>query len=130
MREKNSFLFLCDEGTESECLARQLVGTTQANALWALAVKQGDDIYLFNYNTGVVRGPYSARSGADCHQPEAWEGRYPVQVNISISSLTRECHTRSQSSPSIVKRGRPTGEIGRAASELFAWLQREGIPIA
>ena len=58
--ESRAFLFLCDQATESECLAKRLMGTPQSNALWALSVQPGDHVYLFNFNTRVIRGPYAA----------------------------------------------------------------------
>ena len=37
-----SYVFLCDATTETECLNRRLVGTTQQNALRALNIRPGD----------------------------------------------------------------------------------------
>lgn len=57
MAEGRAFLFLCDQATEFECLTRQLMGTPQANALWAMNIQPGDYIYLFNFNTRVIVEP-------------------------------------------------------------------------
>ena len=61
-------------------MRKNLVGTTQANAIWALAVREEDNIYLFNFKTGVIRGPYKAISTTDCHDPSAWSGKFPIQA--------------------------------------------------
>jgi hypothetical protein len=44
----------CDLTTEVECLDRHLVGTPQANALWALSIHPGDYIYLFGASGYLV----------------------------------------------------------------------------
>jgi Development and cell death domain len=116
----------CDNTTESECLQKQLVGTTQSNALWSMNIKPGDDIYLFNFNTGLVRGPYSATSGTDSHEPTAWGGKFPVQVRISKTLLTKQGYNSAASSPPILARKRPSGELGKDAGQIFTWLQEFG----
>jgi Development and cell death domain len=125
MSSKNGFIFLCDQETESECIAKQMVGTTQLNALWAATIKSGDDIYLFNFKTGVVRGPYSASSAADCFDRSAWGGRFPIQVRISATNYTRHADSRTANAPSVLRKKRPSGELGTAPQELFLWLQTQ-----
>lgn len=125
MPSKNAFMFLCDQETESECLANLMVGTTQLNAIWAAAIKSGDDIYLFNFKSGVVRGPYSAASGVDCFDRSAWRGRFPIQVRISPTDYTRQADSRTANAPSVLMKKRPSGDLGTAAQELFLWLQTQ-----
>jgi hypothetical protein len=127
MTEKNAFMFLCDQTTELECLEKQMVGTSQANAIWAMTVKMGDHVYLFNFNTGVVRGPYSASSSADCFDAAAWGGKFPIQVRISKTAWTRQADNRATNAPAILRKKRPSGEIGPAAIILFSWLQEHGV---
>ena len=128
--EKNAFMFLCDQDTELECLRLQLLGTTQMNALWAMRIKEGDDLYLFNFNTGTVRGPFLAISRADCHELKAWGGNFPIQVRMRATDLTRRSDTRHPNVPRFLlsRKRRPSGDLGRDASELFAWLQEVGEP--
>lgn len=123
------FMFLCDHATESECLQKQLVGTTQLNALWCMNIKAGDDIYLFNFSSGLLRGPYLAVSGADCHEPAAWGGKFPIQVRVSKTPLTRQVHSSSANAPVILKKKRPSGELGEATRELFVWIQQSGLQV-
>jgi hypothetical protein len=129
MAEERAFLFLCDQATESECLARQLMGTPQANALWALDIKPGDYIYLFNYNTRFIRGPYRAVSGADCHEPLAWRGKFPIQIRVSTTGLTKMADSHSPGAPGVLSRRRPLHVLGAAAADVFAWIQEAGKPI-
>jgi hypothetical protein len=125
MPSKNAFMFLCDQDTESECLAKQMVGTTQLNAIWAAAIKSGDEIYLFNFKTGMVRGPYSADSSVDCFDRSAWGGRFPIQVRISATDYTKQADSRTADAPSVLRKKRPSGNLGTAAQELFLWLQTQ-----
>jgi hypothetical protein len=129
MAEGRAFLFLCDQATESECLTRQLMGTPQANALWAMTIQPGDHIYLFNFNTRFIRGPYTAVSSADCHEPSAWRGKFPVQVRIATTSLTRVADGHSPGAPGVLSRRRPVQVLGAASAELFSWIQVAGNPI-
>src|SRR5580700_10844016 len=117
---KSSFMFLCDQTTEAECLQKQIVGTTQLNALWCMDVKAGDDIYLFNFKTGVVRGPYVAISGTNCHEPTAWGGKFPIQVRISQTPMTKQADARAVNAPPILRKKRPSGALGKMGSGLFA----------
>jgi hypothetical protein len=126
MAEKNSFIFLCDQATESECLNKELVGTPHANAIWAARIKTGDDIYLFNFNTGLIRGPYAASSGADCFDSTAWGGKFSVQVRIAKTPLTKQAYSNAANAPSMLRKPRPSGDLGLAAKDLMSWLQECG----
>jgi Development and cell death domain len=103
-----------------------MVGTTLANALWAATIKPGDDIYLFNFEARRLYGPYLAVSGADCHDPSAWGGGFPLQVKTSKTALTRRVKDCSSNAPAILSKRRPTGEIGRWRKELLTWQQENG----
>src|SRR5712671_2608829 len=111
----NAYMFLCDEGTESECLQRQLVGTTQENALPAMAINQGDDIYLFNFNTGTVYGPFLATTKADCHDVGAWSGKFPVQVRTERTTFTRRSDIRNPRAPAFLRKKRLAFGLGNHA---------------
>ena len=129
MAEQQAFLFLCDQSTEAECLARQLVGSPQDSALWAMSVQPGDHIYLFNYNTRIIRGPYIAGSVADCHDPAAWQRKFPIQVKIMPNEFTRTADGKSPEAPAILRRRRPTHVLGAEAGALFSWIQATGSPV-
>jgi hypothetical protein len=127
MGEKRAFLFLCDQTTELECLTRELVGSPQANALWAMSIQPGDYIYLFNFNSRFIRGPYAAISTADCYEPSAWRGKFPIQVKVATTSLTKLADSHSRGAPGVLSRRRPDHVLqGAVASELFSWIQESG----
>jgi development and cell death domain-containing protein len=90
------YFFLCDHVTEVECLARQLVGTTEANIEWTLQIVPGDTIFMYNFQTGDMLGPFTATSGADCHEQKAWRGKFPVQVRFNKTLASRKINLRTQ----------------------------------
>ena len=126
MTEERAFLFLCDETTEQECLSKHLVGAPQAGAIWAVAIQPGDYIYLFNFNTRFIRGPYTAVSWADCHDPSAWRGMFPIQVRIASNDFTSVADCHSPPTPAVLTRRRPRHVLGTAAVGLFSWIQERG----
>jgi Development and cell death domain len=125
-QNKNAFIFPYNYVTESECLQRQLVGTIQQNAIWPMNIKIGDDIYLFNFSTGLIHGPFLAVSSADCHEPTAWGGKFPIQVRICKTPLTRQAYKQAANTPQILRKRRISGDLGEAAREVFSWLQECG----
>lgn len=130
-RDRNAFMFLGDIVTESECLRLRLLGTTQANARWALKIKEGDNLYLFNFDIGTVQGPFLALSSADCYDPNAWGGNFPVQVRMQSTAFTRRSYIQRPNVPDVpvcLRRRRKSGDITNDASELFSWLQQVGEP--
>jgi len=125
--KESAFLFLCDEATEAECITRQLMGTSHANALWAMSVQKGNYIYLLNFNTRVIRGPYTAVSTADCYEPSAWGGRFPVQVKVAKTTLTKRAEGHLPGAPGVLSKSRPPHALlGAASVELFSWIQAVG----
>jgi hypothetical protein len=88
--EVKAFVFVCDEDTEQVCLDRKLVGTTLANGLWTSEIQLGDEIFLYNFQSGTIWGPFVAETRIDQHDATAWSGRFPLQVRIAISGATRK----------------------------------------
>ena len=126
---ERTYLFVCDHETETECLAKKLVGSPQANAIWALQIKENDYIYLINVNTRVARGPYLALTAADCHDSTAWHGRFPVQVKIATTALTKNASAHSAGAPHFLLQRRLRHSLKEyEASELFSWIQQCGTP--
>ena len=83
-------MFVCDEQTQQACLDGKLVGTTLANGLWTSEIQLGDEIFLYNFQTGTIFGPFAADTRVDQHEPSAWGGRFPLQVRISASGVTKK----------------------------------------
>ena len=126
MADKNAFMFFCSHATEAECIEKQLVGSTQENAIWTMGINKGDDIYLFNFDTRTIRGPYSAASTVDCYDAFAWRGKFPVQVRIVETARTRKADSNAADAPSILSRRLPPHNLGTAAAQLLEWIQKVG----
>lgn len=84
-------MFLCDESTEKECLERLLLGTSpNPKVLPTLQqVAPGDYLFLYNYESGRLRGPYVALTALTQNlEPNAWRNSthsrgFPWQVKVS-----------------------------------------------
>lgn len=64
------------------------MGTTLANGLWTSEIQPGDEIFLYNFQTGTIFGPFVAETRVDQHDASAWGGRFPLQVRVSASAAT------------------------------------------
>ena len=87
-----AYCFLCDAGTEQECLDRLLFGTNEKGySEYSLSnVQEGDSLFLWNYDTGVLRGPFVALTKCEANiEPNAWKNApghgkgFPFQVRVS-----------------------------------------------
>jgi len=108
-----TFAFLCDSRTEKECFEKQLVGTTQANAVWAASIQRGDTLFLYNFHSGFVHGPLAASGKADLHDPHAWGAQFPIQVRFEKLDATRSVRAADVASSStlkVLRRGGPLTE--------------------
>jgi hypothetical protein len=105
--------------TEEECFGRNLVGTTQQNALWALNIELGDILFMYNFQSGILHGPFEAKSRADCYETNAWGGRFPVQVRFTSITPFRSVRAAERVSPETLKVLRRGGPLNAAnATEL------------
>jgi hypothetical protein len=83
------FIFLCDLTTEQECLDRSLFGTNpgESHRDHYSKIAVGDRLFLYNFETGQLRGPYAALT--PCRQnidPAAWRKsrrNFPWQVRVA-----------------------------------------------
>lgn len=86
-----SYIFLCDFSTEQECLERKLFGTNpgEAHQHHYSKVKVGDTLFLYNFETGQLRGPYSATTPCKMNiEVTAWKKskrHFPWQVRVDDS---------------------------------------------
>ena len=87
-----SFIFLCDMSTEQECLDRRLFGTNagENHRLHYSKVAVGDRLFLYNFEIGTLRGPFTVLTpyGLD---PKAWKKTrrsFPWQVRVDSSSVS------------------------------------------
>ena len=79
-----AFIFLCDMTTERECLDRMLFGTNNGDNYSSVDV--GDRLFLYNFELGVLRGPFIAATKSIHNlEPDAWKKsrrRFPWQVRV------------------------------------------------
>jgi hypothetical protein len=105
-----AYVFLCDAVTEEECLRRRLAGTTQQNVLWVLKIQLEDTLFIYNFQSGILHGPLIVKASLDCHEPDAWGGRFPVQVRFEMAEDFHSVRAAEFASPAtlrIVRRGGP-----------------------
>ncbi len=76
--------FICKKETEAECFQRRLFGDTERMWESVKEVKKGDTLFLYNIETDVLFGPFTAScDGGYNVEPEAWGGRFPAQVRVN-----------------------------------------------
>lgn len=83
-----AFIFLCDLTTEQECRNRKLFGSNPGDAhrFHYSNVAVADTLFLYNFDTGFLRGPYSATTRCMSNiEPDAWKKTrrsFPWQVRV------------------------------------------------
>ena len=83
-----AYVFLCDFTTEAECLDRKLFGTNpgEQHQHHYSKVVPGDTLFLYNFETGQLRGPYKAATACLMNiVPAAWKKSrrsFPWQVRM------------------------------------------------
>ena len=88
-----SFIFLCDTTTEQECLDRSLFGTNAGEGYdrHYRHVAIGDRLFLYNFETGVFRGPFAALTAClNNLEPKAWKKTrrsFPWQVRVDGKAM-------------------------------------------
>ena len=80
---KRSFLFVCTNKSEGECLDRLLFATEKSYGPVVLRIRRGDILFLNNIDTDVLHGVFKAVSdgGLDIEEG-AFNGRYRYQVKV------------------------------------------------
>lgn len=80
--------FVCKNDTEAECFKRALFGDTASFRDLVKDVKRGDTLFLYNIESDVLFGPFTAASdGMPDLEPTAWRGRFPAQVRVDFQTL-------------------------------------------
>jgi len=91
-----TFIFLCDMTTEQECLDRMLFGTNAGENLQHhySKVAVGDRLFLYNFETGLMRGPFIATTACTHNlEPTAWKKSrrsFPWQVRVDGSGASKK----------------------------------------
>ena len=82
-RAPNGYVFLCNNGTERECLERKLFGSPKSEWNRVSQVKEGDMLFLLNYQTNRLHGVFEAISDGKMDiEPYAFGGYFPAQVRV------------------------------------------------
>lgn len=90
MIDQIGYIFLCSDATEDECLKRKLLGGGDSYFKHIKSLKIGDLVYLYNYNSKRLHGPFIASSVATKDLvSSAWGGQYPWQITFSSPSKCR-----------------------------------------
>lgn len=89
-----AFIFLCDTGTEQECLDRLLFGTNSGSVYQRslVRIQIADYLFLWNFQTGILRGPFIALTKCVPNlEPNAWRDApghargFPFQVRVGAN---------------------------------------------
>ena len=103
MLARAGHFFACTNKTEQECFDRMLFGTGKPHGDGVLQIKKGDLLFLVNVDSDTIRGPYIAESaGGKDLVPDAWRGKYPYQVHISMNG---EVHQTSSAKKILTQIG-------------------------
>lgn len=88
----NAYTFLCSKNTEQECMDRFLLGAP-SDAIYRdylRYVEAGDYLFLWNYDTGCFRGPFTALTKCAANiEPDAFRNvpshrnGFPMQVRVN-----------------------------------------------
>jgi DNA modification methylase len=80
---ERGYIFACTSKSEKECLDRMLFATSKVYGENVLKIRRGDPLFLLNLDSDTLYGTFKAKSaGAKDIVPEAWQGRYPYQVQV------------------------------------------------
>ncbi len=83
-KEPNGYVLACTSKSERECFDRMLFATNRVYGENVLKIRKGDMLFLFNLDTDMLYGTFKAASdGAKDIVPQAWNGKYPYQVQVS-----------------------------------------------
>ena len=124
------YFFLCDRSTETECLERQLFGTTTLNFEWAGAIVPGVPVFLYNFQTGDIWGPFEAVSTADCYESQAWGRKFPVQIRVAKTAASRKSNLIAANRKEFLtwRRSRPDHVLDDPlANSLLGWMREQGM---
>jgi len=83
MQPRSGHIFACTSKSEQECFDRMLFATSRVYGENVLKIEKGDLLFLLNLDSDTLYGTFRAKSkGARDIIPDAWNGRYPYQVQV------------------------------------------------
>jgi len=82
-RPPNGYVFLCNYRTERECLEKKLFGAPKSEWNRLSQVKEGDILFLLNYQSNRLHGVFEATTDGTLNiEPYAFDGYFPAQVRV------------------------------------------------
>ena len=82
-RPLSGYVFLCNNRTERECLEKKLFGAPKSEWNRVSQVKEGDILFLLNYQRNHLHGIFEAASDGKMNiDPHAFDGYFPAQVGV------------------------------------------------
>jgi len=101
-RPPSGYVFFCNNRTEIECLEKKLFGSP--NSMWnrVSQVKNGDILFLFNYQNNRLHGVFEAvTDGKMDIEHYAFDGSFPAllswlnseKINYFLKNELRACLT-------------------------------------
>lgn len=82
-RPANGYVFLCNNRTERACLEKKLFGAPKSNWDRVSQVREGDILFLLNYQTNRLHGIFEAvTDGTMDIEPHAFDGYFSAQVRV------------------------------------------------
>ncbi|MBP9759215.1 hypothetical protein KBD45_05965 [Candidatus Dojkabacteria bacterium] len=84
------FIFRCSSHTSAEVYKRNLFGEKSNYLELVKNISEADYLFLYNTSTFEFSGPFLPLGhGAKNIVPEAWEGKFPAQVNFRMGRKTK-----------------------------------------
>lgn len=81
------WVFLCSNSTEAGCFQRLVVGSPEKYLSRLAAVKAGDPVLLYNYESGMLVGHFTATSEVKVGLvQDEWGQRYRAQVPVKLEA--------------------------------------------
>ena len=77
------FIFACTDKTEAECLDSLLFASEQMYGPIVMRIRQGDLLFLNNFDTNTLYGVFRAVSNGDFNLAPRALGKYPYQVKVA-----------------------------------------------
>mmetsp|Transcript_26308 Transcript_26308/g.61387 ORF Transcript_26308/g.61387 Transcript_26308/m.61387 type:complete len:464 (-) Transcript_26308:157-1548(-) len=132
---RNALIFICDPNTEEECLSRRLLGLPKSQVSLLSKLSDTSRLFLFNVRTRQMMGVFQPEGvpGLDL-EPQAWEGRFPVQVRFRMAPPHMQVLSLPEVALSDVLRYRSTSARfdllirGRALERLMQRFTQHGAP--
>jgi hypothetical protein len=88
------YLFLCNNGTQTECLESKLFGLPHKYLGWVLEITKGTPLFLYNLSSNTLFGTFKASSqGGYNINPRAWKNmrplEFPAQIMVDYETVHR-----------------------------------------